>query len=310
VPGLHLVGLIAQFAPVAPESPNAEGIRDSWLFISIFVFAIFVLVEGLLIAFIWRYRRQKRDRFEDGPEIHGATKLELAWTAGPVLILFLIAAFVFIELPGIKDIPEAAAGEEELEISVVGQQYYWQYEYPNGVVAIDRMRAPAGVPVRLEVTAPDSDVIHSWWIPALGGKIDAIPGVTNETWFQAAREGVFEGQCAELCGAEHARMTAQVEVMSPAAFAAWLASGNEDIGQETWEGVCAKCHGLAGEGGIARRVAGSPILANRQSLETIVRNGRATRTGVMPAVGAEWDDEQIDALFDYLTENPPSGNQG
>jgi len=147
--GLDLVGLLAQFAPPAPESPNAEGIRQSYLFVTIFTFAIFLLVEGLLIAFIVRYRRNKRARFEDGAQVHGATKLELAWTAFPVVVLFLIGAFVFIELPGIKDIPEATAGEEQLAIKVTGRQFYWQYEYPNGVVARAHMRAPAGVPVRL-----------------------------------------------------------------------------------------------------------------------------------------------------------------
>lgn len=301
---MSLVSLLAQFAPVAPDSPNAEGIRDSWLFVSIFTFAIFVLVEVLLIAFIWRYRRQKRGRFEDAAQIHGATKLELAWTAGPVIVLFLIAAFVFIELPGIKDVPEATAGEEQVEITVTGRQFYWQYEYANGVIAIDHMRAPVGVPVRLEVTAPDTDVIHSWWIPALGGKIDAIPGVTNETWFQAENEGTYTGQCAELCGLEHAQMLASVEVMSREAFDAWLASGNEELGKEEWEGVCAKCHGLNGEGGIGPRIAGSPTLTDAEGLGTLVRNGRRA----MPAVGAGWTDQQIDALVDYLTENPPSGS--
>jgi len=199
---------LAQFAPVAPESTNADGIRDSWLFVSIFVFGIFVLVEGLLVAFIIRYSRRNRPRFEDGAPVHGATKLELMWTAFPVVVLFLIGAFVFIELPGIKDIPQAAAGDEQLEIKVVGRQFYWQYEYPNGVIAVDQMRAPAGVPVSLEVTAPDTDVIHSWWIPALGGKIDAIPGTTNQTWFRAEAEGTYSGQCAELCGLEHANMLA------------------------------------------------------------------------------------------------------
>lgn len=312
VPGLHLAGLLAQLAPVAPESPNAEGIRDAWLFISIFVVAIFLLVEGLLIAFIWKYRRQKRSRFEDGAEIHGATKLELAWTAGPVLVLFLIAAFVFIELPGIKNIPEAAAGDEELEISVVGRQFYWQYEYENGVIAIDRMRAPAGVPVRLVVTSPDSDVIHSWWIPALGGKIDAVPGLRNETWFQAENQGTYEGQCAELCGLEHAQMLASVEVLPPDEFDGWLESelqaqntgSGEDLGRQEWAGACAKCHGLAGEGGIAPRIAGSPTLTDGEALANIVRNGR----GAMPAVGAGWKDQQLKALQVYLTENPPSGN--
>jgi cytochrome c oxidase subunit II len=296
---------------VAPESSNAEGIRNSYLFVSIFVVAIFVLVEGLLIAFIWKYRRQKRGRFEDGAPVHGATKLELAWTAGPVVVLFLIGAFIFIELPGIKDIPDATAGEQQLEVEVTGRQFYWQYEYPNGVIAVDQMRAPAGVPVRLVVSAPDADVIHSWWIPALGGKIDAIPGRTNETWFEADEEGVYSGQCAELCGLEHARMLASVEVMSRSAFDAWLEQrttddGAAELGKEEWEGVCAKCHGLAGEGGIGPRIAGAPTLTDPVALANLIRNGR----GQMPAVGAGWTKEQVDALASYLKENPPSGNPG
>jgi cytochrome c oxidase subunit II len=309
--GIDLVGFLAQLAPVAPESSNAEGIRDSYLFVSIFVVAIFVLVEGLLIAFIWKYRRQKRGRFEDGAPVHGATKLELAWTAGPVVVLFLIGAFIFIELPGIKDIPDATAGEQQLEIEVTGRQFYWQYEYPNGVIAVDQMRAPAGVPVKLVVSAPDADVIHSWWIPALGGKIDAIPGRTNETWFEADKEGVYTGQCAELCGLEHARMLASVEVMSQSAFDAWLDqrttdAGAAELGKEEWEGVCAKRHGMNGEGGIGPRIAGSPTLTNPEALGELVRNGRRT----MPAVGSGWTDEQVDALASYLKENPPSGNPG
>jgi cytochrome c oxidase subunit II len=309
--GIDLVGFLAQLAPVAPESSNAEGIRDSYLFVSIFVVGIFVLVEGLLIAFIWKYRRQKRGRFEDGAPVHGATRLELAWTAGPVIVLFLVAAFIFIQLPGIKDIPDATAGEQQLEIKVIGRQFYWQYEYSNGVIAIDQMRAPAGVPVKLVVSAPDADVIHSWWIPALGGKIDAIPGRTNQTWFEADKEGVYTGQCAELCGLEHARMLASVEVVSQSAFDAWLEQrttddGAAELGKEEWEGVCAKCHGLAGEGGIGPRIAGSPTLTDPVALATLVRNGRRT----MPAVGAGWTDEQVDALANYLKENPPSGNPG
>jgi cytochrome c oxidase subunit II len=305
------LSFLAQFAPVAPESPNAEGIRDSWLFVSIFTFGIFVLVEGLLLAFVIRYRRRNRPRFEDGAPVHGATRLELMWTAFPVVVLFLIGAFVFIELPGIKDVPEATAGQEQLEIKVTGRQFYWQYEYPNGVIAIDQMRAPAGIPVNLTVTAPDTDVIHSWWIPALGGKIDAIPGITNETWFEAEAEGTFTGQCAELCGLEHAQMLASVEVLSPDEFDAWLEqrrteqdAGSGELGKEEWAGVCAKCHGMNGEGGIGPRIAGSPTLTDAGALGELVRNGRRT----MPAVGSGWTDEQVQALANYLKENPPSGS--
>jgi cytochrome c oxidase subunit 2 len=302
---------LAQFAPVTPESPNAEGIRDSYLFVSIFTFSIFVLVEGLLIAFIWKYRRQRRARFEDGAQVHGASRLELAWTAGPVLVLFLIAAFVFIELPGIKDVPEAAAGEEQLAVKVTGRQFYWQYEYPNGVIAIDTMVAPVSTPVTLEVTAPVTDVIHSWWIPSLGGKIDAIPGVTNETWFQAENIGSFSGQCAELCGLEHAQMHAVVKVVAREEFDAWLDerrtaqdAGSVELGKEEWAGVCAKCHGMNGEGGIGPRIAGSPTLTDPEALGELVRNGRRS----MPAVGSGWSDEQVAALVAYLKESPPSGS--
>ena len=310
VAGIVAPSALAQFAPVTPESPNAENIRNGYLFITAFTFAIFLVVEALLLVFIVRYRRRKRPRFEDGADVHGATKVELAWTALPVVLLFAIAAFIFVELPGIKDIPKATAGQEQLDIKVTGRQFYWQFEYPNGAAAIDHMRAPAGVPVRLEVVSPDSDVIHSWWIPALGGKIDAIPGTTNETWFKASKTGTYSGQCAELCGLEHARMLATVEVMPREAFDAWLTqrkteqdAGSGELGKEEWQGVCAKCHGLGGQGGIGPRIAGAPTLVDPTALAQLVRNGRRT----MPAVGSGWTNQQIAALAAYLKESPPSG---
>ena len=299
------------FAPVTPESSNADDIRDSYLFVSIFILGTFVLVEGLLLAFIIRYRRRRRPRFEDGPPVHGATRLELLWTLFPVIVLFLVAAFVFIELPGIKNVPDADAGQEQLEVRVTARQFYWQFEYPNGAIAIDNLRAPVGVPVRLEVTAPDEDVIHSWWIPALGGKIDAIPGVVNTTWFRGKRPGIYQGQCAELCGVEHASMLATVEILPEEEFDSWLAqrrseqtAGGGELGEEEWAGVCAKCHGLTGRGGVGPRLSGSAALADPEDVERTVRNGRRT----MPAVGSGWTEEQIDALNAYLKESPPDGS--
>jgi cytochrome c oxidase subunit 2 len=300
------------FAPVSPESSNAHDIRTSYLFISIFTLVVFVAVEALLVIFIFRFRRRRRDpRFREGPEMHGATRLELMWTAIPVVILFLIASFIFVKLPGISNVPSAGAAGEELRVKVTGRQFYWQFEYPNGVITIDNLRAPVSEPVRLDVTAPAWDVIHSWWVPALAGKMDAIPGLTNTTWFRADRAGIFRGQCAELCGLEHARMLATVEAMPKDAFDAWLdkrssdqASGASDLGVEEWAGVCAKCHGLAGEGGIGPRLAGSAALADRQGLVKLIRNGR----GRMPAVARGWIDEQVSALTTYLKEHPPSGS--
>ena len=294
------------FAPVDAESPNADGIRDSFLFVSIFVGAIFLLVEVTLVVFIWKYRRQRRERFADGPQIHGATNLELLWTAVPVVVLFLIGGFVFYELPGIANVPSAGASGDRIDVRVTGRQFYWQYDYENGATAIDTLRAPAGVPVRLEVTSTDEDVIHSWWIPALGGKIDAIPGTVTETWFEAERPGTYDGQCAELCGVEHANMLASVQVMDAEEFDGWVAqraADTSELGEEEWQGACAKCHGPGGEGGVGPRIGGSPTLTDPEALEDIVRNGR----GQMPAVGSHWSEEQMDALTTYLRENPPSG---
>ena len=159
------------------------------------------------------------------------------------------------------------------------------------------MRAPEGRTVELHVTAPDWDVIHSWWIPALGGKMDAIPGKLNKTWFEAKRVGVFQGQCAELCGIYHAKMLASVEVMPAAEFDAWLEerraqqeAGTSPLGEELWEGSCAKCHGLDGEGGYGPRIAGTELIKNPQAVEALLRKGGS----LMPPVGRDWTPTRAD----------------
>jgi cytochrome c oxidase subunit 2 len=286
------------FAPQPPASPNASRITDAYWLIFGFTAGVFVLVEGALVWFVIRYRRRGRSRDVEGPQIHGSTRLEMMWTAGPVLILAAIAAFVFYKLPGIKDVPAARAGES-MTVKVRAQQFYWQFEYPDGQISIDRMVVPVGEVVRLEVTTPD--VAHSWWIPSLGGKIDAIPGRTNHTWFKANRIGVHSGQCAEFCGIQHAAMRADVAVVSRAAYATFLGShspGSAAVGRETFVGTCAKCHGLAGQGDIGPKIAGSALLAQPSALEDLLRHGKNR----MPAVGKEWSDEQLKATTDYLKE--------
>jgi cytochrome c oxidase subunit 2 len=296
------------FAPVQPESPNAQGISQSFWFISIFILVIFVLVEGLLIVFVVRYRRRRRARDLDGPQIHGSTRLELIWTVAPVLVLAAIASFVFVKLPGVQDVPSASAAGNRIDVLVTGRQFYWQFEYPNGVIAVNRLVAPQGRPVRLVVTSPDFDVIHSWWIPALGGKIDALPGVINETWFQAESTGIFKGQCAELCGLKHAQMLADVEVLPAVEFDRWLeqrratqTAGTSELGEELWTGVCATCHGLEGQGGYGPAIASSTLLTDPNALALLLRTGRS-RPGrpVMPPVGKGWSQEEMDAMTDYI----------
>jgi cytochrome c oxidase subunit II len=299
-------------APVTPNSPNAHRITDAYWFITGFVLFVFVAVEGLLVTFVFRYRRRKRARDVDGPQIHGSSRLENIWTLIPIAILVAIATFVFVKLPGIKNVPSASAAGGRLEVTVTGQQFFWQFSYPNGAVAVDRLRVPVGEPVHLTVTAPDFDVIHSWWIPALAGKIDAIPGRLNHSWFTATKAGVYTGRCAELCGVQHAMMLMSVEAMPRDRFEQWVARRAEQqragaaaatLGQEEWTGACARCHGLAGKGLIGPQIAGSATLQSKTALTTLLRNGR----GRMPPVGRDWSREQIDALVAYVKEHYANG---
>jgi len=191
------------FTPVRPESPNASHTQTAYYVILGFTSAIFVLVEGLLVVFIWKYRSRGRGRAVEGAQVHGHTRLELIWTVIPVAILAVIAGFVFYELPKVDSAPAAA---NPIPITIEGHQYYWQFDYPNGARSIGTLHVPTGAVVKLEVRS--FDVIHSWWIPALGGKIQAIPGRTNHFWFKAEKPGSYEGQCAELCGVFHAAMQA------------------------------------------------------------------------------------------------------
>ena len=289
------------FTPVEPASPNAERINDSYFWVAIFTGTIFLLVQGTLVWFIVRYRADRRARDVDGAQVHGNTNLELAWTVAPVLILVAIGSFVFYKLPGIQNVPAA----DRVEVKVDGYRYYWNYTYPNGVIAVDRLRAPVGQTTRLEVSAPDFEVIHSWWIPALGGKFDAIPGVTNETWFNPKAPGIYRGQCAEFCGIQHTAMRAEVEALPREEFDQWLAdeaeaqeAGTSELGAETYRGACAKCHGLAGEGEIGPTLRGNQLLEDADAVEQVVRNGR----NEMPPVGKDWSERQMDALTDYLGE--------
>jgi cytochrome c oxidase subunit II len=293
-------------APPA-ETPQAEGIRDLyWIVLGISA-VIFVIVELALIVFIVQYRNRGRPRNDEGPQIRGHTRLELIWTGIPVLILIAIMTFVFYKLPGIQDIPDANAAGEKLTVHVEGRQFYWRFTYPNGAVSVNELRLPTGRPVELVVTAPANDVIHSWWIPALAGKMDAIPGKVNHLRFEApSKPGLYQGQCAEFCGVQHALMLAQARIVTEGEFDAWVAArlrARTDLGRETFAGACAPCHGLNGEGLIGPPLAGNATLADREQLERLLENGK----NAMPPVGRGWDDHQTDALVAYVQQEFASG---
>ena len=289
------------FTPVTPESPNASHTQTAYYVILGFTSAIFILVEGLLVAFIVKYRQRGRSRAVEGAQVHGHTRLELIWTVIPVVILCVIGIVVFVELPRINDAP---AANDAIRITVVGHQYYWEYKYPGGARSIGTLHVPVGRVVDLDVVSPD--VIHSWWIPALGGKIQAIPGRVNHIWFKAEKPGSYEGQCAELCGVFHAQMSAVVKAESQQAYESYISTtARQTIGRQEWTGVCATCHGNLGRGGYGPDISASTLVTSRSSLLGVLRQGVDTpaRPGAMPPVGIDWSNAQINAIVAYVKQH-------
>jgi cytochrome c oxidase subunit 2 len=296
----------AGFLPGEAHSPNGHRIQSAFIFVAIFTGAIFVLVEGALIMFVIKYRRGRRARTAEGPQIHGATRLEIIWTVVPVVILAVIGAFVFYKLPGIANAPKAAAADETT-IQIEGHQFYWLFRYPNGAISINRMIAPANEVVHEDVIGIRSDVNHSWWVPDFGGKYDAIPGKVNKTWFKAP-VGVYVARCAELCGIQHALMSGWVVTVPPAEYQRFIQNRlanahGPQLGREEWQGVCERCHQLS-HAYIGPALQGNTLLGDRHGIETLLRNGQ----GQMPAVGRTWTGAQIDALVSYTKRFAKAGS--
>jgi cytochrome c oxidase subunit 2 len=298
-------------SPPDSATPSGEAIRQLYWFVFAICAVVFVFVEAALVLFVLRFRRRRSAGGDaEGPQIHGNTRLEIIWTVIPAVILVGIAVVVLARSSAV----EATGGnrENELVVEVQAHQFYWQYVYPDGQISIDTLVLPVDRPVRLELVS--YDVNHSWWVPELTGKRDAIPGRTNELRFTPTREGVYEGRCAELCGVFHTVMPTTVEVVSRPAFRdrIQLLSGQDQrgasqlaLGRETWDRVCAKCHGLAGEGDLGPVVAQNGTLVDAQTLTELLETGQDTpdAESYMPPVGRGWPDFQVEALIAYIRSN-------
>jgi cytochrome c oxidase subunit 2 len=247
-----LVAAQSAFADaITPESGggsrNATDIDTLYKITLYIAIVIFLIVEGVLIWSLVKFRARR-----GGPEaaqIRGNTPLEIGWTVGAALILVVLTVITFIYLPDIKDPPPSSpgglgntseyasvgqpappkSGGRTLHIDVNGQQYIWRYDYGGSqpLFSYYEMVVPTNTTVTLSVTG--SDVIHSWWIPRLGGKVDGVPGHENDTWFKVSKPGIYRGQCAELCGYNHADMRARVRAVTPTEFEGWAQRQRADI---------------------------------------------------------------------------------
>ena len=214
--GLVLAGC-ADDAPqdtLDPQGPWAEKIDSLWQWPYWIAVAIFFLVEGVIIFALWRFRHRRDD--EAPKQIHGNFKLEVGLTALPLVILLGLAVPTVGTLLDMAEEPEG----DYLTIEVIGHQWWWEYQYPNGVRTANDLVFPTGEDVVLNLRS--ADVIHAYWIPKLNGKRDVIPGRLQKLKIRSDREGYFYGQCTEFCGDSHAWMRNRAQALSPQEFEQWL----------------------------------------------------------------------------------------
>jgi cytochrome c oxidase subunit 2 len=323
-----------------PVAPPAESIRSLSVLVLAITAFIFIAVEGVLIYSIVRFRRRAaagqplppspsptggggegegsaRAPEAEPPQVYGSKPIEIAWTAAPALVVFvlvLVSARTLWEVNVQPPVPRA--GDNTLFVTVVGRQWWWEYTYDQyngrelGFTTANELHVPAsedGVARPVFLTLKSADVCHSFWVPRLAGKTDCIPGRINSMWFQTDRTGLYVGQCAEYCGTQHANMLLRVVVDSPSDFERWLENeqkpGVEDPAAKAGRSAflaqsCVNCHrvrGTAAQGSYApdlthlmsRQTLASGMVKNTpENLHRWVEDPQQIKPGcLMPAFG-------------------------
>ncbi len=297
-----------------PKSDNADRVHDVYLFIWVLAGIVMVGVLTLTLAFSLVFR----DRPDAAPakQIHGNPRLEVIWTIIPVAIVVLIA------IPSFQVIVETTgdAPDDALEIVATGHQWWFEFEYPeSGLVTANEIHIPLGRPVTFELRS--EDVIHSFWVPQLAGKVDMVPGHNNHLWFTPNEAGEYYGQCAEFCGTSHANMRFRVIVESPSAYEAWVVAQLKDAepavgelavaGEKIATALCAACHTIRGTNAASvigpdlthvgsRNLIASGIIENTdEAMTAFLADPPAVKPGsLMPDLNLR--DDQIEQLVAYL----------
>jgi cytochrome c oxidase subunit 2 len=313
-----------------PASPPAESIRN----LSVLVFAItgfiFVVVEGILFYSIFRFRRRSAAGGAEPPQVYGSKPIEIAWTAAPALIVFVLVLVTARTLWEVNvPPPQPQPGDNTLFVTVVGRQWWWEFTYDHydgrelGFTTANELHVPAGeegVSRPVQLTLKSADVCHSFWIPRLAGKTDLIPGRVNAMWFQTDQPGLYVGQCAEYCGTQHAGMLLRVVVDSPGKFEKWLENQRKPAADDP-EGsagrsvflaqACVNCHRVRGTPAqgtyapdlthlMSRQTLAAGVAQNTpEDLRRWVGDPQQIKPGcLMPAFGLS--DQDRDAIVRYL----------
>lgn len=305
----------------APESTPAHSISHLAGFVLAITGAIFVVVAGLLVYALVRFRRHTDDDGTEPAQVYGSGPVEVAWTTVPfliVLVLTLATARV------IQEVQNARKPANALDVQVIGHQWWWEIRYPKlGIVTANELHVPVSqrgerMPTFLELRS--ADVVHSFWVPRLAGKTDLIPNKVNSMWIEPERTGLFLGQCAKYCGTEHAKMLLRVYVETREDFDRWVKEqkqlakndSTEAAGRMVFEKTaCINCHAVHGTVAngrfgpdlthlMSRATLGSGALANSAAgLRAWIKSPERFKPGVlMPAMNLNKSD--LDKLVAYL----------
>ncbi|HEX3374943.1 MAG TPA: cytochrome c oxidase subunit II [Edaphobacter sp.] len=288
--------------------------------------AIFLVVGGLLLYVVIRYRQRPSDSEREPAQVYGSNQIELSWTVIPILIvvmLFLTTTRVILET---QAAPKPAGA---LDVTVIGHQFWWEYRYPKlGVVTANELHVPISdpaKPARTYLALSSADTDHSFWVPRLAGKTDLIPNRLNTMWIDPQDPGLYLGQCAQYCGTQHAKMLLRVYAQSPEEFAAWIKqqqrpaeqdlSGNSAAAEGRtvfMKSACINCHAIAGTVATGRfgpdlthlasrdTIASGPVQNTPENLRKWIADPNSMKPGVlMPSM--HLNDHDLDVITAYLT---------
>ncbi|HEX3438196.1 MAG TPA: cytochrome c oxidase subunit II, partial [Pseudacidobacterium sp.] len=307
---------------LAPASTPANSIFDLSLFVLTITGSIFFVVAGLAAYIIIRFRQHGQDDISEPAQIYGSNQVELAWTVIPILIVVVLFLTTARMIFAIQDAPKPP---EALDVTVVGHQFWWEFNYPKlGIHAVDELHVPVSnpqSPTPTYLTLLSADVIHSFWVPQLAGKTDLVPNQVNKMWIDPHHTGLYVGQCAQFCGVQHARMLLRVYVQTPEDFAAWVknqqrqAISDEAVaaGRHVFETqACMNCHTIRGTAAtgrfgpdlthlMSRDTLASGVVPNtKENLREWIRNPDTFKEGsLMPAM--QLNDQQLDQVTAYLS---------
>jgi cytochrome c oxidase subunit II len=299
-----------------PKGPVAEA-QLSLVKLSFFIMiGVFLIVMAIYTYVLIKFR--KRPGQTGIPkQIEGNHKLEIIWTVIPIILLLILAVPTVITT---FHLAEKSTGDDVVKVKVTAHQFWWEFEYPDLKIATGQeLYIPTGKKIEFDLTS--ADVIHSFWVPALGGKTDTNPGQTNHMWLQADQPGIYKGKCAELCGPSHALMDFKVVAVQPTEFTTWVdkmkASANRQpttasaqAGAQTFKQNCMACHAIGGQGGKLGpnltafgdrdRVAGI-LDPTKENIVRWIKNPQDVKPGnKMPTFGGKLSDQDISNLADYL----------